>query len=157
MPGNKSTSASTRVDGENRGGSGGPVRFILLHHEGCSREGFHYRVEPDGSVAALLAPERKGQHPGSVGIVLCGNFDREPPKERQLEALKELLLDLKFRYPDIDLGAHRQVRGDGETSCPGKRFPMREVADWFKKELIRARDEKLQREVESQYSPRTAD
>jgi len=157
MPGNKSTSASTRVDGENRGGSRGPVRFILLHHEGCSREGFHYRVEPDGSVAELLAPERKGQHPGSVGIVLRGNFDRERPKERQLEALKGLLLDLKFRYPDIDLGAHRQVRGDGETSCPGKRFPMREVVDWFKKELIRARDEKLQHEVESQYSPRTAE
>mgnify|MGYP002837368820 FL=1 len=157
MPGNKSTSASTRVDGENREAYRGPVSFILLHHEGCSREGFHYRVEQDGTVVELLALDRRGQHPGSVGIVLGGNFDRERPKERQLEALKELLLDLKFRYPDIDLGAHRQVRADGETSCPGKRFPMREVADWFKNELIRARDEKLQREVESQYSPRTAD
>ena len=157
MPGNKSTSASTRVDGENREASGGPVRFVLLHHEGCSREGFHYRVEQSGSVVELLALDRRGQHPGSVGVLIRGNFDYELPNEHQLDALKALLLDLKFRYPDVSLGAHRQVRGDGATSCPGKHFPMRELSDWFKKDLIRARDEKLQREVEAQYSPRTAE
>ena len=135
----------------------GPLRFILLHHDDCSREAFHYRVELDGSVAELLAPETKGQHPGSVGVLIRGHFDRERPNEGQLDGLKALLLDLKFRYPDVGLGAHRQVRGDGATSCPGKRFPMRELSDWFKKDLIRARDEKLQREVESQYSPRTAE
>ena len=158
MPGSKFTSASTRVNRENREeGSRGPLRFVLLHHEGCSREGFHYRVDRDGYVAELLTVDRRGQHPGAVGIVLRGNFDCDRPNERQLDALKGLLLDLKLRFPDLSLGAHRQVRGDGESSCPGKRFPMREVADWFKKELIRARDEKLQREVESQYSPRNAE
>tara|TARA_B100001245_G_scaffold44693_1_gene28940 strand:- start:244 stop:717 length:474 start_codon:yes stop_codon:yes gene_type:complete len=155
--GNNPKSVSTRVNVEKTRRPRGPLRFILLHHGGCSREAFHYRVESDGSVAELLAPERKGQHPGSVGVLIRGNFDRERPNEHQLEALKALLLDLKFRYPDVSLGAHRQVRGDGATSCPGKHFPMRELSDWFKKDLIRARDEKLQREVESQYSPRTAE
>ena len=135
----------------------GPLRFILRLHAGCCREAFHYRVEPDGSVAELLSPDTKGQHPGSVGVLIRGHFDRERPNVCQPAALKTLLLDLKFGYPDVSLGAHRQVRGDGATSCPGKCFPMRELADWFEKDLIRARDEKLQREVESQYSPRTAE
>ena len=147
---------STPVNVEKPQRPRGPLRFILLHHAGCSREAFHYRVEPDGSVAELLSPDTKGQHPGSVGVLIRGYFDRERPNVCQLDALKTLLLDLKFRYPDVSLGAHRQVRGDGATSCPGKCFPMRELADWFEKDLIRARDEKLQREVESQYSPRTA-
>tara|TARA_Y100000588_G_scaffold369058_1_gene437655 strand:+ start:191 stop:640 length:450 start_codon:yes stop_codon:yes gene_type:complete len=148
---------STPVNVEKPQRPRGPLRFILLHHAGCSREAFHYRVEPDGSVTELLSPDTKGQHPGSVGVLIRGHFDRERPNVCQLDALKTLLLDLKFRYPDVSLGAHRQVRGDGATSCPGKCFPMRELADWFEKDLIRARDEKLQREVESQYSPRTAE
>ena len=148
---------STPVNVEKPQTPRGPLRFILLHHAGCSREAFHYRVEPDGSVTELLSPDTKGQHPGSVGVLIRGHFDRERPNVCQLDALKTLLLDLKFRYPDVSLGAHRQVRGDGATSCPGKCFPMRELADWFEKDLIRARDEKLQREVESQYSPRTAE
>ena len=148
---------STPVNVEKPQRPRGPLRFILLHHAGCSREAFHYRVEPDGSVAELLSPDTKGQHPGSVGVLIRGHFDRERPNVCQLDALKTLLLDLKFRYPDVSLGAHRQVRGDGATSCPGKCFPMRELADWFEKDLIRARDEKLQREGESQYSPRTAE
>ena len=148
---------STPVNVEKPQRPRGPLRFILLHHAGCSREAFHYRVEPDGSVTELLSPDTKGQHPGSVGVLIRGHFDRERPNVCQLDALKTLLLDLKFRYPDVSLGAHRQVRGDGATSCPGKCFPMRELADWFEKDLIRARDEKLQREVEAQYSPRTAE
>ena len=148
---------STPVNVEKPQRPRGPLRFILLHHAGCSREAFHYRVEPDGSVTELLSPDTKRQHPGSVGVLIRGHFDRERPNVCQLDALKTLLLDLKFRYPDVSLGAHRQVRGDGATSCPGKCFPMRELADWFEKDLIRARDEKLQREVESQYSPRTAE
>ena len=153
MPAIPSMRISTRVDEEPRKGARGPVKFVLLHHEGCSRDGFHYRIHQDGSVRGLITPDSRGQHPASLGIVLRGNFDRDRPDGRQLNALKELLLDLKLRYPDIALGAHRQVRGDVKTSCPGKRFPMREMADWFDKELIRARDEKLQREVESQYTP----
>ncbi len=152
MPAIPSMRISTRVDEEPRKGARGPVKFVLLHHEGCSRDGFHYRIDRDGSVRELLTPDSRGQHPASLGIVLRGNLDRERPAGRQLDALKELLLDLKLRYPDIGLGAHRQVRGDIKTSCPGKRFPMREIADWFDKELIRARDEKLEREVESQYT-----
>ena len=118
---------STPVNVEKPQRPRGPLRFILLHHAGCSREAFHYRVEPDGSVAELLSPDTKGQHPGSVGVLIRGHFDRERPNVCQLDALKTLLLDLKFRYPDVSLGAHRQVRGDGATSCPGKCFPMREL------------------------------
>ncbi len=154
MPVIPSTSIPTQADKEPGKGARGPVKFVLLHHEGCSRDGFHYRIHQDGSVRGLITPDSRGQHPASLGIVLRGNFDRDRPDGRQLNALKELLLDLKLRYPDVALGAHRQVRGDVKTSCPGKRFPMREMADWFDKELIRARDEKLQREVESQYTPR---
>jgi len=129
----------------------GAVKFVLLHHDCCPRGDFHYRIEAGGEVTRLLGENMRGQHPNSIGVVLSGNFDPQPPAARQIAGLEKVLLELKLRYPDAVLGAHRQVRGDVETSCPGRRFPMRALLDWSQTELVRLRDEKLNRDVESQY------
>ena len=75
---------------------------------------------------------------------------RRPPCK--IDALKDLLLQLKLRYPDAELGAHRQVRGGRPTTCPGRRFPMKSLAAWSRGELLRRRQEVLTRSFEEQYS-----
>ena len=130
----------------------GGVKFVLLHHSACDGGRFHYRIDAEGRVRAELDEEARGQHPRSIGVVIDGDFDDEPPLAVQIEALKDLLLQLKLRYPDAELGAHRQVRGGRPTTCPGRRFPMKSLVEWSRGELLRRRQEVLTRSFEEQYS-----
>ena len=138
---------TTRVE-PRRGG----VKFLLLHHGTCAGGAFHFRIADDGEVRAELDESERGQHPRSIGIVVDGDFETEAPSEVQMAALRRLLLELKLRYPESELGAHRQVRGAAKTTCPGKRFPMKALAEWSHNGLLRERDEVLRRDFESQYS-----
>lgn len=130
----------------------GGVKFVLLHHGVCGGGAFHYRIAPNGDVRAELAESELGAHPRSIGVAVDGDFDSDLPTDAQIDALKALLLKLKLRYPDVVLGAHRQVRGGRATTCPGRRFPMKSLAAWSRDELLRQRQEVLTREFESQYS-----
>lgn len=133
--------------------SQGEVKFILLHHSGCHRADFHYKIDKDGSIQTLLADDARGQHPHSIGIVVEGNFDEVIPNAIQLHALKQLILDLKLKFPIAQLGAHRQVRGDKNTSCPGRRFPVKEFLTWSRSKLLEERDAKVAHIIEIQYGP----
>ena len=100
----------------------------------------------------LLPEDQRGQHPSSIGVAVAGDLDEATPSDAQMDALQELLLRLKRRYPAIELGAHRQVRGTAKTTCPGQRFPMKELAAWWREEMPKARDAAFMREFEKQYS-----
>ena len=130
----------------------GGVKFVLLHHGGCPGGGFHYRIDADGGVRAELEESERGQQPRSIAVVVEGDFDDDAPSGTQLDALRDLLLKLKLRYPTVEIGAHRQVRGGAKTTCPGRRFPMRALAEWSRNELLSKRDEVLRRDFETQYS-----
>ena len=130
----------------------GGVKFVLLHHGACPQRQFHFRIDARGARSAELAESERGQHPRSIAVVLDGDFDIAPPAPAQLDALRRLLLALKLRYPAAALGAHRQVRGDQATTCPGRRFPMPALAAWARVELPRARDAAQRRTFEEQYS-----
>ena len=99
-----------------------------------------------------LDERERGQHPRSIGVVVEGDCDAAEPSEAQVAALRALLLRLKLRYPSVEIGAHRQVRGGPGTTCPGRRFPMQALAEWSRTELLRQRDEILTRDFEAQYS-----
>ena len=126
------------------------LKYAILHHEPCDRGRFHYRIDETGATTSELPELERGTHAASIGIVLTGNLDARSPTPTQLTALRALLLALKKRYPDIQIGGHRQVRGD-KTSCPGRRFPLAEVREWSKTELIALRDEALRAEIDRQY------
>ncbi len=144
----EATTARTGTAKARRGG----VKFFLLHHGGCPGGGFHYRIGADGGVRAELEESERGQQPRSIAVVVEGDFDDDAPSEAQLDALRDLLLKLKLRYPTAELGAHRQVRGGAKTTCPGRRFPMRALAEWSRTDLLSERDAVLRRDFESQYS-----
>ena len=130
----------------------GGVKFVLLHHGACRGGPFHHRISASGHCRAERAEAEPGQHPRSIGVVLDGNFDAAPPAAAQIEALKRLLLALKLRYPGIEVGGHRQVRGDPEASCPGRQFPLTALAAWARNELLQQRDSAQQRSLEAQYA-----
>lgn len=139
--------SSKRKDKSQRG----PVKFVLVHHAACEARA-HYRISATGETAVLLPESERSTHANSIEVVFEGSFSETQPADAQVEALKNLLLDLKRRYPDVVVGGHRQVRGT-RTDCPGRRFPLKALLAWTRSGLIKARDAALQDEVERQYYP----
>lgn len=106
--------------------------------------GYHFLIGngngmPDGEVESTFRwkQQLQGAHAGSsdpvynqqgIGICLVGNFEKHAPSTRQLTALKKLVRTLKgdYRVVSKNVIGHRDVRA---TECPGKLFPMEEVAN----------------------------
>ena len=64
----------------------------------------------------------------SLGICLVGDFNRDKPTRKQLEALDELIRYLRTRCGRVE-GKYSIVRAHKEinpvpTDCPGDRFPV---------------------------------
>lgn len=65
----------------------------------------------------------------ALGICLVGDFNRDAPTKRQLDALEELIRYLRMRVGKIDrkfaiVKAHREINPPRwPTDCPGDRFP----------------------------------
>ena len=101
----------------------GAKKFVILHHSNCYRNSFHYRICANAEIERLESDDLSTQHPNSIGIQLVGDFDQDPVPSSQLQALKNLLLELKLRYPAIQIGAHRQIRGTEKPHAPEVDFP----------------------------------
>jgi hypothetical protein len=67
----------------------------------------------------------------ALGICLVGDFNRDKPTKKQLEALEELIRYLRLRVGKIDdkfaiVKAHREINPPRwPTDCPGGKFPYR--------------------------------
>ena len=131
----------------------GTKKFVLLHHGGCFRNSFHYQISGRGEINQLITDDHRTQHPMSIAVQLEGNLDEHPATQEQLESLKHLLFKLKLRYPDIEFGTHRQVRGDKPTTCPGRKFQMSTIRQWFRGDLPAEIDDHIREVIESQYRP----
>ena len=90
----------------------------------------------DGEIEATFRwrEQLHGAHAGDedynehgVGVCLVGNFEKHSPTPQQMAAVKRLVATLKREY---GISAERVI-GHSEvkaTACPGKHFPMAEVA-----------------------------
>lgn len=105
--------------------------------------GYHFVIGngngmPDGAIEPTFRWKQQmhGAHAGSdnpdynqhgIGVCLVGNFDEKPPTEAQRRAVKLLVQTLKadYRIAGRSVIGHREIRS---TECPGKLFPMSEVA-----------------------------
>lgn len=125
------------------------IKDYHLQVSGFSDIGYHFVVEPDGTIYEGRALDRMGAHAGAtregargrkqedpdwgaVGIVLDGYFGEELPPEAQRAALLWLIDDLRARFPRLEqVIGHREVRRElvdarrltpmGEpTVCPGQ-------------------------------------
>ena len=130
----------------------GEAKFALIHHGACQEAAFHYRVTGAGETITGTSETERAGRAHCIEIVVEGDFAETGPEPAQMEALRALLLALKQRYPRIAVGGHRQVRGE-DTSCPGRRFPLRALLEWSRSGLLAERDAALDTDVERQYRP----
>ncbi len=83
---------------------------------------FRWRQQMQGAHARSVEFNQRG-----IGVCLVGNFEKRRPTVAQLSAIKNLVGVLKREYqiPSREVVGHRDVTS---TACPGKLFPMSEVA-----------------------------
>lgn len=103
--------------------------------------GYHFLIGngtgmTDGEIEATFrwTQQMQGAHAGNdeynqhgIGICLVGNFQDHRPSAAQLASIKRLVGVLKREYSikSSQVVGHRDVKS---TACPGKMFPMTEVA-----------------------------
>lgn len=105
--------------------------------------GYHFVIGnghgmPDGAIETTFRWKEQlhGAHAGSsdpkynqvgIGVCLVGNFENHPPSPKQLAAVKRVVKTLKGAYgiPGQNVVGHKDLKS---TECPGKLFPMAEVA-----------------------------
>ena len=99
---------------------------------GFSDVGYHYVVRRNGDIEAGRWIDEVGAHckaqgrnHDSIGICLVGGKPDANFTQPQLNALKNLVYDLLFAYPDAKVAGHRDFE-DGKT-CPN--FDIR--AWWY--------------------------
>lgn len=131
--------------------SGGSVETIHAAHlnkkdkNGVSWKGIGYHFVigngtgmSDGEIESTFRwkQQMQGAHAGNeeynqrgIGICLVGNFEDHRPSPAQLAAVKQLVGVLKKEYKikSSQVVGHRDVKA---TACPGKMFPLTEVAQF---------------------------
>lgn len=120
--------------------TGDSLLFDQAHlNRGWDGVGYHFVIDngtqgrADGQIE--VSPRWLKQLPGAhckadamneraIGICLVGNFNDGRPSARQMEALAEIVKNLRsyYRIPASHVVGHGQVRG-ASTDCPGKQFP----------------------------------
>ena len=89
-------------------------------------------IQPDGRVETGRMHDTQGSHAqganaDSIGICFAGNIDRHPPTDNQVQAFAELYQkEIKPRYGQLPISGHRD---HGNTSCPGRHMPMKELIE----------------------------
>lgn len=83
---------------------------------------FRWRTQLHGAHAGNREHNQHG-----IGIALIGNFEEQPPTAAQLASIKRLVAVMKREYsiPAAKVIGHSKIRA---TKCPGKLFPLKEVA-----------------------------
>lgn len=87
--------------------------------------GYHYVVKTDGTVeegrrSDMMGAHCKGHNHCSIGVVYVGGIDRygypyDSRTQAQKTALRELLVELKQRYPQATIHGHYEFAA---KSCP---------------------------------------
>lgn len=95
---------------------------IWHKQRGWSGIGYHYVIKLDGSLEKGRPESKRGAHVlghnhESLGVVYVGGLDKSnTPKDtrtsRQKEALRCLLIELKFKYPNAKIVGHRDLSKD---------------------------------------------
>lgn len=116
------------------------IDTLIIHHTAISEDvsaeaidaehkrigwaciGYHYLIHNDGQVEkcrlnTMIGAHCQGFNSSSIGIALGGNFEKEKPSEKQIEALEHLVAALSLAYPQI-----KRIQGHCHflaTACPG--------------------------------------
>lgn len=106
--------------------------------QGWAAIGYHYVIKRDGTIEEGREEDVVGAHVAdynavSLGICMAGGVDANDVKkaknnftDAQFASLKQLLVDLKIRYPNAKIQGHRDFP-NVKKACPSF-----DVAEWLK-------------------------
>lgn len=112
------------------------LEFVQYHYviNGC---GNRFETRPDNKVGWHCA----NYNEDSIGIALCGNFEKSTPTMNQINELYSLLLELLNRHnlSPCDVVCHRTLTN---TLCPGKNLveAMPGLLDRIRTKIIRSKE-----------------
>lgn len=115
-----------------------PEDINKLHkNKGWKGIGYHYYIRKDGTIYKGREDEAEGSHvkgynKKSIGICLEGNFEEEQLSKEQIKSLKDLSVYICLKYNIKDILPHKKL---GNTLCPGRNFPLKEIKNEVIKEI----------------------
>ncbi|WP_243129562.1 MULTISPECIES: peptidoglycan recognition family protein [Clostridium] len=104
--------------------------------------GYNFYIRKDGNIYRGRPEEYTGAHTvgknyESIGICLEGNFQEENPTEEEKDSLIKLSTDMIIKYNIKELIGHKDVY---QTLCPGAKFPMEEIKERIKDEILKEKE-----------------
>jgi N-acetylmuramoyl-L-alanine amidase len=112
--------------------------FVIGNGEGMTdgaiESTFRWRTQIQGAHAGS---SNKDYNELGIGICLVGNFEKTPPTPAQKRSVKMLVQTLRREYgiPVSEVVGHKDIRASS-TECPGKLFPVHEVAIGDSEQLL---------------------
>jgi N-acetylmuramoyl-L-alanine amidase len=94
--------------------------------DGAIEPTFRWKTQIQGAHAGST---NKDYNERGIGVCLVGNFENSPPTAAQRRSVKLLVQTLKTEYhiAAANIVGHKDIRASA-TECPGKLFPMAEIA-----------------------------
>ena len=106
--------------------------------------GYNYFIDVNGRMTPTRQEgeetmAQKGHNFDSISICLAGDFVVEYPSNVQIDALVDLMKEIRGRYPSIKIVGHRALQAN--RTCPGKLMSKKYI------------DELVEKRVKSVYNP----
>ena len=118
------------------------VRDWHVKGNGWSDVGYHWLVKLDGTVQEGRPIERigshvRGQNKSSIGIAYVGGMDKDMNQwidtrtPEQKDAIFNLLMDLKFQFPDAVVYGHNDFTDKKVCPCFNAKEEYKEISEWI--------------------------
>ena len=100
------------------------IRQIHTRDRGWSDIGYHFVIDRQGRIVEGRPLAYQGAHvsennPHNLGILVLGNFEKQTPSKKQIEALGRFTRQMMktHRVPASRVQTHREIN---PTQCPGR-------------------------------------
>jgi N-acetylmuramoyl-L-alanine amidase len=118
------------------------VRDWHVKGNGWSDIGYHYLIKLDGTVEKGRSIEKTGAHVAghnrdSIGIAYVGGMDKSMDEWidtrtiKQKDSLFNLLMDLKFQFPDAIVYGHNDFTDKKVCPCFDAKEEYKEISEWI--------------------------
>ena len=118
------------------------VRDWHVKGNGWSDVGYHFLIKLDGTLQEGRPMERSGSHvrgqnKSSIGIAYVGGMDKDMDEwidtrtPEQKDAIFNLLMDLKFQFPDAVVYGHNDFTDKKVCPCFNAKEEYKEISEWI--------------------------
>lgn len=118
------------------------IREWHVKGNGWSDCGYHWVIKIDGTVQEGRPMNKIGAHVGghnrdSIGIAYVGGMDKDMEEwidtrtPEQKDAIFNLLMDLKFQFPEAIVYGHNDFTDKKVCPCFDAREEYKEISEWI--------------------------